>query len=104
MKAFSLRTELLLTVIVGLLSLLLLPALIYFVGITLFGPHSSGFTGMYTNTLQGLRQLQPSAWVLLLALPVALLLIRLVLRMTTVATAKPSAPPESTRREPRLGA
>ncbi|MGD9842201.1 MAG: hypothetical protein AB7F79_07005 [Steroidobacteraceae bacterium] len=104
MKTFSLRTELLLVVVVGLLSLLLLPALIYLVGTKLFGPHASGFAGMYTSTLQGLQQLQPSAWVLALAPPSAVLLIRLVLRMTSVSSAKPSTQKLPTRREPRLGA
>jgi hypothetical protein len=103
MKAYSIRTEALLLIVISLLSLLLLPALIYGVGTQLFGPYRTGFAGMYAASFKGLLQLHPSAWIMVLAPAVAVLLIRLVLRLTPGSAAETQASTTPTRHEPRLG-
>jgi hypothetical protein len=101
MKTFSIRSELWLAFIVILLSVLLLPALIYLVGAPLFGVYKAGLAGMYAAQLQGLVQPQVAPWIVALAPACGLWLLRTVLRLT--ASSPPEAPTKPMRREPRVG-
>lgn len=83
MKTFSLRNEIWIASCVILLSLLLLPVLIYLVGSRLFTAYPSGLAGFYATNLQGILHFQVTSWVLLLAPSCCVLLIRAVVRVTT---------------------
>lgn len=85
MKAFSIRNELWIASCVILLSMLLLPVMIYLVGSRLFTAYPSGLAGFYTSNLQGILHFQVTSWVLLLAPACGVLLIRTVMRVTTRA-------------------
>ena len=103
MTHFSIRRELLIALIVALLSMMLLPGLIYLVGRPLFGAYTAGLAGIYTATLQGLLQLQWAPWVLAFAPAMGVLLLRAVWRLTS-ANKTSDAPARPSRQEPRLGA
>jgi hypothetical protein len=100
-KAFSIRIELWIALIVTLFSLLLLPGLIFLVGSRLFGVYKSGLAGLYSANLQGLLKLQWAPWLLTLAPSACVWLVRAVLRLTA-GTEIPDRRTRPSRKEPRL--
>lgn len=78
MKIQQLMTEFWIWLNVTLMSLFLLPGIIYLVGGRLFGSYRGGLAGFYSDQLRGLTEGQVTAWIITMTPSASLLLIRLL--------------------------
>lgn len=98
----SIRREVLIALCTLVLSVVLLPAMIYVVGVRVFGSYggSGGLTGLYLATLGDLAVPRLAAWTLATGPTLCVVLLRLLFHFTRTAATPAVTPP--LRREPRI--
>jgi hypothetical protein len=106
---FSIRREFIIITVVIMLSMLLLPGLIYVVGGRLFGAYGTagGVGQIYLATLGDLVAPRLAAWTLLLGPALCVALLRAIFRLTASNTADNTTDKATSvanlRREPTIG-
>lgn len=100
----SFSRELMIFCIVTIVSIAVLPGLIYVVGGRLFGAYSAteGMIGMYRATLADLAVPTWAAWIITLCPALCILLLRLLFGLTQDHIVEPQPDSTSARREPTV--
>lgn len=103
-NTFSIRRELLITVMTFGLTMLLLPGLIYVVGGRLFGTYggAGGAFDFYQTTLSDLMVPRLTAWIIVLGPTVVLLSLRLIFHLTRQMPEATIPQKRRPRREPTI--